>query len=406
MMIGKGSVNHNSRIFHAQNTDPERSHLNRCYVSEPIREVYHDLFDEAVIRYNEKQTRADRVIDDYYEKIRTGKQEKLFHEVIFQVGNKDDMGVGSPDGETSVKILDKFARGFQERNPHLRLFSAHLHLDEATPHLHLDFIPFTTGSKRGLDTRVSLKQALAAQGFKGGTRQETEWSQWVLSEKKELAKIMERHGVEWEQLGTTDKHLSVLNYEKEQRAKEVAALETKIGSQEQTLNQLSERKKEVESEIEAANKKCEKITARLEKIEQRENLINLNVRRYDDDPEWQLPEPSALMSAKSYKTKIADPFIAKLKNAVRSIVKQYLDLKSSVSDLRRALFTAQERVETLTDRLMEAKEENTKLREVARDFGRVKKAIGAEKTESILMKAHEQEQAEKQIKRKRNDRER
>ncbi|MDR1496460.1 MAG: plasmid recombination protein [Clostridiales Family XIII bacterium] len=405
-MIGKGSVNHNSRIFHAQNTDPERSHLNRCYVSEPIREVYHDLFDEAVIRYNEKQTRADRVIDDYYEKIRTGKQEKLFHEVIFQVGNKDDMGVGSPDGETSVKILDKFARGFQERNPHLRLFSAHLHLDEATPHLHLDFIPFTTGSKRGLDTRVSLKQALAAQGFKGGTRQETEWSQWVLSEKKELAKIMERHGVEWEQLGTTDKHLSVLNYEKEQRAKEVAALETKIGSQEQTLNQLSERKKEVESEIEAANKKCEKITARLEKIEQRENLINLNVRRYDDDPEWQLPEPSALMSAKSYKTKIADPFIAKLKNAVRSIVKQYLDLKSSVSDLRRALFTAQERVETLTDRLMEAKEENTKLREVARDFGRVKKAIGAEKTESILMKAHEQEQAEKQIKRKRNDRER
>ena len=54
-------------------------------------------------------------------------------------------------------------------------FSPYLTLaDEATPHLHIDFVPYTTGSKRGLDTRVSLKQALSALGFKGGTRRETE----------------------------------------------------------------------------------------------------------------------------------------------------------------------------------------------------------------------------------------
>lgn len=64
-------------------------------------------------------------------------------------------------------MLDEYYQGFQERNTNLRVFSAHLHMDEATPHLHIDFVPFTTGSKRGLDTRVSLKQALAAQGFKG-----------------------------------------------------------------------------------------------------------------------------------------------------------------------------------------------------------------------------------------------
>jgi len=64
-------------------------------------------------------------------------------------------------------------------DPNLRVFSAHMHLDEATPHLHIDFVPFTTGSKRGLETRVSLKKALAAMGFTGGTRSETEWNQWV-----------------------------------------------------------------------------------------------------------------------------------------------------------------------------------------------------------------------------------
>ena len=52
----------------------------------------YELFDEALVRYNEKQTRNDRRIDDYYEKIRSGKQEKPFHEIILQIGDKDTMG--------------------------------------------------------------------------------------------------------------------------------------------------------------------------------------------------------------------------------------------------------------------------------------------------------------------------
>ena len=87
-------------------------------------------------------------------------------------------------------------------------------MDEATPHIHIDFVPFTTGSKRGLDTRVSLKQALAAQGFKGGTRGATEWAQWVQSEKEQLAAVMERYDIQGEQKGTHEKHLSVLDYKK------------------------------------------------------------------------------------------------------------------------------------------------------------------------------------------------
>ena len=173
-MTGKGSLNHNSRKFHAKNTDPNRTHWNVEYCNEDIKDVYHELFDEALKRYNDKQTRKDRKIDDYYEKIRSGKQEKLFHEVIIQIGDKDNMGSETMEGQLAAKILDEYMKGFQERNPTLRIFAAHLHLDEATPHLHIDFIPYVTGSKRGLDTRVSLKQALSSLGFKGGSRSETE----------------------------------------------------------------------------------------------------------------------------------------------------------------------------------------------------------------------------------------
>lgn len=195
-MTGKGSLNHNSRKFHAKNTDPNRTHWNVEYCNEDIKDVYHELFDEALKRYNDKQTRKDRKIDDYYEKIRSGKQEKLFHEVILQIGDKDNMGSETMEGQLAAKILDEYMKGFQERNPTLRVFAAHLHLDEATPHLHIDFIPYVTGSKRGLDTRVSLKSALAEEGFTGGTRGATELNQWIASEKQELATVMERYGVE------------------------------------------------------------------------------------------------------------------------------------------------------------------------------------------------------------------
>ena len=163
-MVGKGSVNHNSRKFRAENVDGTRTHLNIDYCNENLKTVYHELFDEALERYNAKQIRSDRKIKDYYEKIRSSKQEKPFHEIILQVGGKGNMNADTENGELAKQILDEYYQGFQERNPQLRVFSAHLHMDEATPHLHIDFVPFTTGSKRGLDTRVSLKQALATQG--------------------------------------------------------------------------------------------------------------------------------------------------------------------------------------------------------------------------------------------------
>lgn len=160
-MSGDGVVAHNRRTYFAENVDPTRTHLNIEYCYTPIEQAYHNLFDEALAEFNAKQKRKDRCIENYYEKICSGKQEKPFYEVIFQIGNREDMAAASENGELAKTVLDKFYHSFVERNPQLHVYSAHLHMDEATPHLHIDFIPFTSGSKRGLSTRVSLKQALA-----------------------------------------------------------------------------------------------------------------------------------------------------------------------------------------------------------------------------------------------------
>lgn len=227
-MSGDGVVAHNRRTYIAENVDQTRTHLNIEYCYTPIEQAYHELFDEAQSEYNAKQKRKDRRIENYYEKICNGDQEKPFYEVIFQVGNKDDMGAASENGALAKEILDKFYHSFLERNPQLHVYSAHLHMDEATPHLHIDFIPFTTGSKRGLSTRVSLKQALADQGITGEGRSLTERDLWVQKEKESLAEIMLEHGIEWEQKGEHKEHLSVLEFKREKRKEELAELEQSI----------------------------------------------------------------------------------------------------------------------------------------------------------------------------------
>ena len=379
-MVGHGSVNHNSRKFHAKNTDPERSHLNVTYCQENIKAVYHELFDEALERYNAKQTRADRRIENYYEKIRSGKQEKPFHEIILQVGNKDDMSADSDEGRLAAAVLDEYIRAFQERNPNLRVFSAHLHMDEATPHLHIDFVPFTTGSKRGLDTRVSLKQALAAQGFKGGTRGDTEWSQWVRSEKEQLSVVMERHGIEWEDKGTHDKHLSVLDYKKEQRMKEIAALETV--------------KAEKESQVESQERRLKELAPAVKDMERL-------AADFSADPEEILPEAGTLESAKSYREKKAKPLLAKIVKVLRSLFRKYIDLKGKFDRLQGDYDRVREGNARLSDRLMEVKMENKKLRQISADYTRVKRVFGPEQVEAAVEADKQREQAEKGRKRPR-----
>ena len=319
-MRGKGSLSHNSRQFIAENVDSSRTPLNVEYCNEDIRAVYHELFDDALAHYNEKQTRRDRVIDDYYEKIRTGKQEKPFEELIIQIGNKDDMNASSENGQLARQMLDEYMQSFQQRNPTLRVFSAHLHMDEATPHLHIDFIPFTTGSKRGLETRVSLKKALEALGFTGGTKSHTELNQWIESEKQALASIMARHDIEWEQKGTHEEHLSVLDYKKQERSKEVAALENQIDTlQEQTAvvaTALSEKQEQLD-DIAPILKNTEKF-----------------VRKYDD-PERLLPEAGILESGKAFREKKALPILGKLLKYARSLFRENTELKAKVQKLEK-----------------------------------------------------------------------
>ena len=365
-MVGKGSVNHNQRKFTAENVDKSRSHLNKIYYSDKIEDVYHQLFDEALKRYNEKQTRNDRKIENYYDKIRSSKQEKPFHELIIQIGNKDDMAAESENGTLAERILNEYIKGFQERNPNLKVFSAHLHMDEATPHLHIDFVPFTTGSKRGLDTRVSLKQALLSQGFKGTSKGDTEWNRWVQSEKEVLAEIMLQHDIEWDQRGTHREHLSVLDFKKEQREHELEKLETIIDD------------KKLEHDL--LNKRISNYNEALDKLTELEDALQ-------NDEKYQLPEPQGFMTAKAYKTKFAEPIIKELTKLVKAVLARSFEGWENYYRLNQKNGRLYSENQDLIRENNYLKQENAKLQTENKDYRLLKKVLGSNVLGDLIERA-------------------
>lgn len=356
VMVGKGSIRHNNRDFTAENVDAERTKNNITYCNENIKDVYYKLFNEALVKFNARQTRKDRMIDDYYEKIRTGKQEKLFHEVILQIGNFEDMHATSENGQLSKTILDKYMKTFQERNPNLYVFSAHLHMDESTPHLHIDFVPFTTGSKRGLETRVSLKKALEAQGFVGKGRSDTEWNRWVYSEKEKLSEIMLEYGIEWDKKGTHEKHKSVSEFKRDKLIEEIEA--------------LMEQKEELEHKTSA--------------YKNAEEYALTTAQKLNDNKDFEITEPTPFMSAKTYKTKYIEPFINKLIKIVKNLTRRCYRAERAEQQSAEKISTLTDENQKLKSKVWDLNLENSRLRVELRNFDKIKDFLGIDKIEEML----------------------
>ena len=268
-MTGRGSIRHNNRSFSAANIDRSRTEQNVTYCNDDLKQVYHEIFDEALAAYNAKKKKTRDKITDYYEHIRQGKQEKLFHEAIFQIGNLEDCGCGSPGGERAAAALKEFAESFQERNPHLRVFNMVLHMDEATPHLHVDFIPVATEQSRGLSTRVSMKQALKQQGFVSLGRKQTEWNAWMEREKAALTEIAQAHEFEIISLGGGRPHMDLPEYRA--AAQRLEAGQEQVTAAEHDMAELEKQRKALQGTVRRLQA-AEKVRVDLEAIQPERTL--------------------------------------------------------------------------------------------------------------------------------------
>jgi polyhydroxyalkanoate synthesis regulator phasin len=257
MPQGKGSQLHNRRGYESigrdipEHIDQKRTHENVTLVDIPIKQAYDELFGEALAAYNAKQRRSDRKIASYYDHVKGLKTgEKLFYEDVVQWGSKDDF-TDEKTRQNAKECLIEYVKGFQERNPNLKLIGAYIHMDEASPHLHLDYIPHAHGYKRGLSVRNSFSRALHEMGFEQDpeTRKDNAAVQWKKHERAVFGDICAAHGLEVEEERAARGSLSVDEY-KEARDKMLEPIKQEMQVyQQKELETLQVEKKALQSEI-------------------------------------------------------------------------------------------------------------------------------------------------------------
>ena len=327
---GKGSIQHNNRKFETPNIDRLRVKDNITYVKQDIKEAYQQIFGKAVEEYNAKQKKKCRRIDDYYEKIRQSKNgEELFHEVVVQVGDMTDSGYGTDDFNKCRQVLDDYMSDYCERNPHIHVFNAVMHLDEQTPHLHISFIPIGEGYKTGMNVRNSLNKSMEAYsvGDKVGILG------WYERERAVLTERANRYGIEITQKNERRERLSVSEYK--QTMREVERLT-------ETKNDLKNDIKELEhKKIESVEQKKE-----LEELAPKKRLGHVPVEDYEE------------------LKKVAENYQSKLKLTEF----ENEDLKWEIKEVRRDNQKAVKEVLELKQELFESKQANKELRKEREEF--------------------------------------
>ena len=331
------------------------------------------------------------------------------------------MAVGTDEGDLAVKVLNGYVKDFQKRNPTLRVFSCYLHQDEATPHLHIDFIPYVTGWKgKGMDTRVSLKQALKSLGFQGGNKHDTELNQWINHEKEVLAEIAKQYGIEWEQKGTHEEHLDVYNFKKKERKKEVQKLEQEKESltveNEELTAQIAESrvdiqalkddkeqaikaKQEAEQKAGNAEKELKSLEERREQLQPIMDNVSKEIKEYGT-VKTLLPEAGTLERAVTYRDKKIKPLFIQLKNKVAAMVAQVKELTKEVENWKGKYQKLKQKYNAIQSELNDMRKNNQELSEekiilqgVSDRYDRVVRVLGIETVDVAVQQDIQNEKA-------------
>ena len=409
---GKGSLTHNKRTFSTANVDVSRTKDNVTFVDQPIDQAYNEIFGAAVERYNAKQKRADRRIStSYFEHafnrktpppyvVTSPDKRKSFYEDVVQIGTMNDTGVGSPDGQIAAECLTEYVKGFAARNPNFHVFFSALHLDERTPHLHIDYIP-VGHYKQGVDTQNGLAQALKEMGY--GTGKDA-INRWRLAERAVLEQICREHGIEISAPEKSRGSLTVEQYKEyaelkekaDNQRQEVEHLDSEIGSKELILEWRKEAIERTEQDLDKLGSKCMEKRA---EVEQLDSEISEKENK-KAQTEAELEEKKAILNESAHKVFKLD-FIDKMETGktifggkvtispddydrLTDLAKKQIAAENQENSLRTRITTLETQNQALTTEKEQLTEQNTQLRKENGELQSVYGRIAVSKLRSEL----------------------
>lgn len=356
---GKGNLDHDNRVYLSPNVDKDRVANNIVLKQQPIAEAYTTVFGESQAAYNQKQKRADRKIGDYFKhtfgcepsndivKDKGKNPRQSFYEYCVGIGTKDDTGYATNPEAAKIaeQCLVEYINGnpelgipsFQERNPNFYLFNAVIHCDEATPHLHYDFIPFADDYKQGMTRQQGIAKALEQMGYGTG---KNAIQRFTMAERKVFREICEAHGfdvaAEKKGRGYTftceemrDDELQrfvreIEGYEGQlddlytkiaDSERELATLDAQIDDAQSDYAEISEKVKAEQAKLDALHTAADEAQARLDAINKQADETAMQIVMAVDVP----PRPTAPTAPEPLPEK-AD---WKMRNAHKAAAKSY-----------------------------------------------------------------------------------
>ena len=364
--------------------DTFKSAENITLVDKDLKEADREIFGAALEKYNAKQRRADRKIDSYLDHISKSKNgEKPFYEDVVQWGSKEDF-TSQKKKKKAKEALVQYVEGFEQRNPCLKLIGAYIHMDEASPHLHLDYIPVATGYSRGLEKRNSLDKAMKQMGFQPAeeSRKNNATKLWKENERVVFGQICRDMGLEVEEERVSDrKNLTVDEYKQakdqmigdiEQEVEPLRELKTNIDEIDTTGTKLpfgvvAVKKKDLDAvkeqakaytvnrdEIGELRERVAAVSHREQCVEQREQELDQKNAVIREKAQYLLEaydrqgHLNELLEQSEKDGRAKDKQIASLKDENTSLKEQILSLREELDSLKEA-FT--QKIDTLTAKL-------------------------------------------------------
>lgn len=271
----------------------EKSKYNIQIFKRDIKDVYHELFDDALNAYNAKQKRKDRKIDDYYKHVQKSKNLDLQREFIVAVGNKADWERLSFEEKQEVgEALARYVRDFNERHDNMTIYNAIVHLDESgAPHAHFNVIPTATGYKNGLAVQPSFRKALEQEGFGPSGREQ--FKTFRDAEVHRLHEFVHEIGIDRKAGQTNDikdmrEYKDAMEYIENRRSSQIVKIQQEEQAHEEKMRELNERLKQQEEKIQKRDEAFEASKRQQARIikEMNDELVSkseeLDVERIED----------------------------------------------------------------------------------------------------------------------------
>lgn len=232
----------------------EKSKYNIQIFKRDIKDVYHDLFDDALNAYNAKQKRKDRKIDDYYKHVQKSKNLDLQREFIVTVGNKADWEKLSFEEKQEVgEALERYVVDFNERHDNMTIYNAIVHLDESgAPHAHFNVVPTATGYKNGLAVQPSFRKALEQEGF--GPSGKEQFKAFRNAEIHRLHEFVHEIGIDRKAGQTNDikdmrEYKDAMEYIENRKSSQIVKMQREEQAHKEKMQELNEQFKQQEEKF-------------------------------------------------------------------------------------------------------------------------------------------------------------